>query len=146
MYIANSQIAKQGFYSAHSLSLHLLLSSRYPIASIVAIANATSNPGDVGVGFGFSSPVGGAVGVTVGVGFAIGVAAGFAVSPGANVGVGLGVTPAANVGVGVGVPSDDSADAGVTDHVQVCILDKPVSVLVAIADKFQVPAATLVFV
>ena len=86
-----------------------------------------------GVGFGFPSELDVA-------------AAGFGVSPGANVDVGLGVTPGADVGVGVGVSSGASVSVAVTDHIQVRIVDKRVSVFVAIAETFHVPATTLVFV
>ena len=124
----------------------------YAIATSPTIANIAPNPGtaDFGVGVAFSSAPGGAVGCAVGFGFppALGVAAGFAVSPGANVGVGLGfgVSPGANVGVGAGVPSGASVSVDVTDHIQVCILDKRFSVFVAIAETFHVPATALVFV
>ena len=122
------------------------LSRTYAIADIKAIANIASNPGIAGFGVGvaFFSVAGGAVGF--GVGFIADVAVGFGVSPDANVGVGTGVSPGANVGVDVGVTSSASVDVDATDHIQVRIVDKPVSVLIAIAETFQIPATALVFV
>nr|CBH39528.1 hypothetical protein BSM_30070 [uncultured archaeon] len=114
--------AQPGMYpSIHfSLRFHLCLNHIYAIPVSTAIANTTSNPGGFGIG-------------VVGV---VGVA-----SSGGAVGVAVGVTLGANVGVGVS--SGTSVDVGLTDHIQVCILDKPVSVLVAIAKTFQVPATAL---
>ncbi len=64
----------------------------------------------------------------------------------AEEGVDVGVKFAAGVGEGFGVGVGVTLSTGVTFQSQVCRADKPVSVFVATAETFQIPATALVFV